>query len=322
MRPVFSPASLNRGQPDCAADEPALSPRQHRQLAHALLFVTPALWAVNYVVGRMAADSVAPHALALGRWLLAASLMGAIGWRELIEKRAAIVGEWRQFVVFGLLGMWICGAFVYIGARTTTAGNIGLIFGISPVLIALCSALWLKEVFGRVQGAGLALALAGVVHVVVKGDWSALAALRFTAGDLWILVAAIAWTAYAVLLKAWPSAFGPAARLALTCVAGVTILLPFAVIEALWFAPTRVTWSGFGFMLVLALFPGFGAYLAYAYMQRELGAARVGVTLYLVPIYSVVMGHLALGEPVRGFHFLAGALILAGIFLATRSARA
>ena len=175
-----------------------MSPRRHRQLAHALLFVTPALWAVNYVVGRIAADSVAPHALALGRWLLAACLMGAVAWRELVDKRAAIAGEWRQFVVLGLLGMWICGAFVYIGARTTTAGNIGLFFAISPVLIALFSALWLKERFGRVQAAGLALALAGVVHVVAKGDWRALGALQFTPGDLWILVAAIAWTAYAV----------------------------------------------------------------------------------------------------------------------------
>ena len=44
--------------------------------------------------------------------------------------------------------------------------------------------------------------------------------------------------------------------------------------------------------------------------------------LYLVPIYSVVMGHLVLGEPVHGFHFLAAALILPGIFLATRPSRA
>ena len=47
----------------------------------------------------------------------------------------------------------------------------------------------------------------------------------------------------------------------------MTILLPFAAVEALWFAPTRVTWSSFGYMVVLALFSGFGAYLAYSYMQ-------------------------------------------------------
>lgn len=287
-----------------------------------LVFVTPALWGVNYVVGRLAADSVAPHALALGRWMFAAGLMSAVAWGELVEKRGAIAAEWRQFAVFGLLGMWICGAFVYIGARTTSVGNIGLIFAISPVLIVLCSALWLKERFGRLQSAGFALALSGVVHVMVQGDWSALAALRFTTGDLWILVAAIAWAAYAVLLKAWPSAFGPAAQLALTSVAGVTILLPFAVVEALWLAPTGLVWSSFGYMLVLALFPSLGGYLSYVYMQRELGAARVGVMMYLVPIYAVVMGHLMLGEPVHGFHFVAAALILPGIFLVTRPSRA
>ena len=43
--------------------------------------------------------------------------------------------EWKRYLVLGALGMWICGAWVYIGGCTTAAINISLICSIAPVLI-------------------------------------------------------------------------------------------------------------------------------------------------------------------------------------------
>ena len=298
-----------------------MSPAHKRRLAYLLLLITPGLLAVNYVLARMVADTVAPHALAFGRWALAGIVMFALCWREIFDKRAAIAGEWRQFLVFGMLGMWICGAFVYIGALTTQATNIGLLYSISPVLIALVSASYLKERMGVAQAVGVMLALAGVWHVLLKGQWASLAQVRFIVGDLWILAAVLSWTAYALLLKAWPSAFGPAARLALTCAAGALILLPLAIIEAWWFRPLQVSWKAAAYVLTVALLPGVGAYLAHSFMQRELGAGRVGVALYLGPLYTATLAWALLDEPMRGFHWIGVALILPGIFLATRPAR-
>jgi len=71
----------------------------------------------------------------------------------------------------------------------------------------------------------------------------------------------------------------------------------------------------------VALFPGVGAYLSYSFMQRELGAARVGVVLYLLPLYTAALGWAVLGETIHAFHFAGAALILPGIYLATRAAR-
>src|SRR5262245_12893413 len=149
-----------------------------RQLAHVLVFVTPALWAVNYLVARWAPGVIAPHALALGRWIVAAAVLGVFCAAELRDKRAAIRDEWKQLLVLGALGMWVCGAFVYIGGRSTTAVNIGLLYAVSPVPIALASALWLHERLGPKQVLGVALALGGVLHILLRGDWSALLRLN------------------------------------------------------------------------------------------------------------------------------------------------
>jgi drug/metabolite transporter (DMT)-like permease len=288
------------------------------RLAQALLFVAPALWSVNYLVARWAPGVIAPHALALGRWCLAAALLALVCRRELAAKRALIAGEAWRFLVLGALGMWVCGAFVYIGGRSTSAVNIGLLYAAAPVLIALASALWLRERLAPAQWLGVALALAGVLHIVVQGRWAALARLQVNPGDVWVAVAVLCWTAYSLLLRAWPSAFGPVARLTLTACGGIVVLLPFTVIEAVAWLPSTLSWQSLALVVTAALIPGAGAYAAYSFMQRTLGAARVGIVLYLSPLYSAVAGWLVLGERIEPFHAVGTALILPGIWLTAR----
>ena len=288
------------------------------RLAQALLLITPALWSVNYLVARWAPGVIAPHALALGRWALAALVLLTFCHREIAAKRHLVRAEAGHFLVLGALGMWVCGAFVYIGGRSTAAVNIGLLYAASPVLIALASALWLRERFGVLQAAGVALALAGVLHVILRGQWSALSELTLNPGDLWISVAVVCWTVYSLLLRAWPSAFSPLARLTLISFGGVIVLLPFSLWEALAWLPSELSWRSLALVLAAALVPGAAAYAAYSFMQRALGAARVSVVLYLGPLYSAAVGWAVLGESVHMYHAIGAALILPGIWLSTR----
>jgi drug/metabolite transporter (DMT)-like permease len=288
------------------------------RLAQALIFVAPALWSVNYLVARWAPGVIAPHALALGRWCIAALILAAFCHREIAAKRAAIATEWRHMLVLGALGMWICGAFVYIGGRSTTAINIGLLYAATPVLIVFASALFLQERVGARQGVGVALGLAGVLHVVLRGDWQALVQLRMNIGDAWVAGAVVSWTAYSLLLRAWPSAFSPIARLTLTGGCGIVVLIPFTLAEAAWWLPSELSWKSVGIVLAAALLPGAGAYGAYSYMQRALGVARASVVQYLLPLYSAVIAWAVLGERIESFHGVGALLILPGIWLSTR----
>lgn len=295
-----------------------------RRWAVALLFMTPALWSVNYLVGRLAPGVIAPHMLALLRWSLAGLILAAFAWPELLAKKSSLLKNGWHYMVLGALGMWICGAWVYIGARSTSATNIALIYALSPVFIALVSSLWLRERLGLMQWLGIALAFVGLVHVVIKGQWVALAGVRLVAGDLWILGATVSWTLYSIFLKRWPSDFSPIARLVLIISGGVLLLAPLTVLEALSGLPMTQTiwgWKTLALAVAAALMPGAGAYLAYATLQKALGAARAGLTLYLGPVYAAVTAFLVLGEPVYSYHLVGAIVILPGIYLASRPVR-
>lgn len=207
-----------------------------RRRAEILLWVVPALWSSNYIIARLAAGVVAPHALAFGRWGLALLLMLPFVWRELFTRGLPWHREWKQLLVLGATGMWICGAWVYLGGQGTTAVNIALIYAATPVAIAVAGTRLLNERMSRAQAAAVAFALAGVLYIVAKGELANLGALRPNPGDGWIVAAAVSWVAYSVLLRRWPSVLSPAARLAVIVAGGLLVLLPFTLAEALWSA--------------------------------------------------------------------------------------
>jgi drug/metabolite transporter (DMT)-like permease len=290
------------------------------RIAQALLWITPLLWSSNYVVARLCHGVIAPHVLALGRWTLALAIMLPFAWRGLLRDGAPWRREWRQLLVLGGLGMWVCGAFVYIGGETTSAINIGLFYAATPVLIAVISARLLGERMTGGQTAGLALALLGVVFVIAKGHIDNLLGVRLSRGDAWIVAAALGWAAYSVLLRVWPSVLGPAERLVVITAGGVIVLLPFTALELLLVDVPGFSLKALGLVVLAALLPGVLSYQAYSYMQRELGAMRAALVLYLGPLYSAFTAWLVLGEPPAWYHAAGAVLILPSIYLATSAA--
>ncbi len=290
----------------------------HATWARVLLFVVPALWSTNYVIARLADGVIGPHALALGRWALAALLMLPFVWKPLLHDRRVWLREWRQLLVLGALGMYVCGAWVYVAARTTTATNIALIYAVTPVAIAWLGARMLHERLRRSQQLGVALALAGALFVVTRGDPAVLLQLRFAPGDFWIMAAAASWTAYSVLLRKWPSSLGPAERLVAIIAGGLVLLLPAAVIEASLSPQPTLGWQALGLVVLAAVVPGVASYGAYSFLQRELGATRTALMLYLAPVYGALGAWWVLGERPGWHHAVGALLILPSIWLATR----
>jgi drug/metabolite transporter (DMT)-like permease len=289
-----------------------------RGLALALLLLTPAMFSTNMLVARAASNFMPPAGMALGRWLGAMLLLLPFCAGPLWRQRRAVLCEWRTMVVLAMLGMVICGAVVYYGAATTTATNIGLIYASSPVLIIVFARLFYGEAMTRRQLAGVSLSLLGVLVIIAKGDWHSLTGLRFTIGDLCILLAAIAWALYAVLIQHRKSALEPTTRLAAIIATGAMLLLPIALWEHLTVRAMPFDWRSLGIVVLLAAVPGFGAYQSYGYVQRVLGVGPTGLIMYLAPLYTGLLAYLLLGEALHLYHLAGAVLVLPGIYLATR----
>ncbi|SFB20939.1 Permease of the drug/metabolite transporter (DMT) superfamily [Collimonas sp. OK607] len=292
-----------------------------KKLAEVLFWVTPMIWSSNYIIARAASGVIPPHILAFGRWAIALILMIPLIWSGRGALRAAVRTEWHQMLVLGALGTWICGAFVYLGGQSTSAGNIGLIYAAAPIGIAIVSSFLNKEVLSNRQRAAMICALVGVLFIISKGNFMNLLGVKFVSGDLWILAATAAWIAYTVLQQRWPTKLRPIQRLFCTTVGGLLFLFPFAAAEMSF---TSLKWySGEALFLILlaGALPGLMGYVAYSFMVEQLGATRSGLVLYLSPVYATFIAWWILSEQPHWFHLVGALLVLPSIYLASSAKR-
>lgn len=295
--------------------------RTEARNAYLLLLVMPLFFSSNIVIARGIGDAVPPFTLALLRWALAVAILLPFTWTSLIRHRPVLKRSWRRILLLGFLGMWICGALVYVALAATTATNGTLIYTTSPVIVLLIETVVLRKPLSPLRLAGVALALAGVAVIVLKGDVDALLGLRFNPGDLGIAAAAAAWAVYSVVLRDRSLGGLPTLSLfAAIAMAGVVTLLPFSLWEA-WHVPvlpaTLPAWMA---VLALALFSAVGAFSLYQYGVKVVGPAITSCFLYLLPLYGVGMSVLFLGESLHAYHFAGMALVLVGLVAATAPA--
>lgn len=288
--------------------------------AYALLTTTTLCWGANAVFGRMAVGEISPMLLVSLRWLGALTLM-------LVFARRHVTRDWptlRQHLPFlaamGALGFTAFNALFYVAAHTTTAVNIGIIQGSMPVFVLIGAYIAYRSPVTRLQLAGVALTLTGVVTVGVGGSLERLAELTVNHGDLLMIIACMFYAGYAVGLLRRPAV----SSLGLfTVVAGAAFAasLPLTAIELAlghfqW--PTPTGWLVAG---LVTLFPSFLAQIFFIQGVALIGPGRAGVFINLVPVFASIMAVLVLSEPFELFHALALALVLTGIWLSERHKR-
>jgi len=269
-------------------------------------------WATNYVVGGMVIGAIDPFSLAFLRWFFAAIILLVLA--QLLERP-----DWRLvlrrlpwLVLLSSLGMVSFALFLYIGLETTKPISASLVSSMGPVLIAITASVVLRERPGPRQWGGLALALVGVLMVISGGSIDTILGARFAVGDLWVIVATIAWTAYTVLGRR-PTGLKPLTSTAVQAGSAAVILGVVVAVTGFHLPPDAATWGGLAIIVVLAS--------ALAYLCWNLGLIRVpaavaGIFLNLIPVFTVVI-EIALGTQVSWAEWLGGALVLGGVLLAT-----
>ncbi|AXS40489.1 DMT family transporter [Breoghania sp. L-A4] len=293
-----------------------------RTRAYLLLCVMPLFFTSNLIIGRAAIDAVEPFTLAFLRWALAAAILLPFAWGGLRRHAELLRGEWRLLTLLGFLGMWICGAVVYLALQFTTATNGTLIYTASPVLILLLERIFRGRVIGVREAIGIVLALGGVVTIVVKGSVDVLLGMRFNAGDLLFAGCALSWAVYCVLLKDRRVAPLPSTVLfAATTITGALTLAPFMAFEVLHtgrFPLDAEAWLSIGGIVISASLLAFSCF---QYGIKVLGPSVTGLFMYLLPPYGVLMAIVFLGEEFHAFHAAGSALVMSGLILATAPSR-
>jgi len=287
-----------------------------------LLWLPPAFWAGNLVLGRALGDRFPPVSLAVGRWVVAlfalAPFVALPAWRERHRLRA----HWRLVLACGAFGIAGYNALGYAALRTVPAASVAFLNSTLPLMVPVAALVLGVERLAPRTLAGIALSFCGVAWIASRGRWEDLVALRMAGGELLVLVAVANYAVYSVLLRRRPPDVAPLVFLAATIASGLLVLLPFWAWELSRGARIPTDAAALGAVAYIGVFASLLAFILWQRCVQVLGPTVTGVSFHLVALFTAVLAFTVLGEPVHFFHLAGIALILAGFLVATRPALA
>ena len=289
----------------------------------ALLVVPPLLWAGNAVVGRMVNGLVPPITLNFLRWMLAFCLLLPFAW-TVLRRISPVWPMWRRYALLGLLGVGCYNALQYLALKTSTPLNVTLVASSAPVFMLGMGRLFFRQAISKRQMLGAVLSIAGVLLVLCRGEWAQLANFHLVPGDVYVLVATIAWAWYSWLLSqpADPPAIRSdwAAFLMAQMVFGLGWSGLFAGGEWALSDGARIVWGWplAAALVYVAVGPAILAYRCWGMGVQRVGPAVAGFFSNLTPLFAAVMSAAFLGELPRSYHAVAFALIVGGILVSSR----
>jgi drug/metabolite transporter (DMT)-like permease len=274
--------------------------------------------ATNTIVARGGVEYVPPISLAFWRWLTVFVILFPFFQTEILKKKNQFKKEFKKLFFLGAMGCGICGAFPFIAGMSTTMVNIGIIYTSSPIFIVILSVLFFNDKINFSRIVGFFLCLAGVVTIISKGNLGLLVNFKFTSGDIWMIGASMGWALYSIYLLNWKSNFSLMARFTLIALFGAISLLPFYIIEEIYYFDTIFNSSFFLWVLFAAISPGIIAFTLYTRTQKYLGASLTGFTLYIFAVYGAIYGIILFDEALLNFHYIGAALVFVGVYFAKK----
>lgn len=276
------------------------------------------IWSGNFIVARGLIDTIPPVSLAYWRWLVAVIALAPLAMKPLIADWPVIKDNFLYICITSILGVSVFNTLIYIASHTTTAINLSLIAITFPVFIILLSRVLYHELLTTNKALGVFLVTLGIVILLTKGDVSILKNINFTQGDLWMLLAAITFALYSLLLKKKPPQLGTRSFQMITFSIGLLFLTPFYIWEAAnsEFKIQTISSSTFYSILYLGLFASLASYILWGKAVEKIGPTKSSMIYYSLPIFSGLLAYLVLGEAIENIHLLSMFLIATGIFTA------
>jgi len=286
-----------------------------------LLTITSLCWAGNAIVGRLAAGHIPPVTLSFLRWSLAFLIILPFTWKHLVRDWAAIRGRLGTMIVLSVTGIGVFNTLQYWALEYTQALNTLLLQSAGPLFVAVWSLILLGVRLTLAQAGGILLSMAGVLVILLHGDPTALASIAFNKGDLIFMVAIFIFGLYSVLTLKRPNIHG-LSFVGFTFGAGAACLIPALIWELVSRPLMQLNTANLLTLFYVAVFPSIVAYLCFNRGVQLIGANRAAPFFHVVPVFGSAMAIAFLGERPQAFHVVGFALVLTGVFVASRKQNA
>lgn len=281
-------------------------------------------WSGNFTLARGLTESIPPVSLAFWRWTTAVVLLTPFAIKSLVADWGILKNNFLYLSITSILGVSLFNTLIYIAGHTTTAINLSLIAITFPVFIIILSRFLYNESITINKWLGILLVIAGVITLITKGNVSTLKNLTFARGDLWMLLGAITFALYSILVKHKPSQLGTRSFQLSTFVLGLIFLTPFYIWESTTtqFKIQDINANTLYSIIYMGIFASIFSYILWGKAVENIGPTKSSIIYYTLPIFSGLLAYVILGEKIESIHFISMLLIIFGVITAIYTPKA
>ncbi|EMF8900704.1 EamA family transporter [Vibrio parahaemolyticus] len=280
-------------------------------MVYLLPFFTVMIWGGNSIVNKMAASTIEPSAMSFYRWFVAMVLLTPLCLPAVIKQRHVIRPYLTKLAFLALLGMVLNQSLGYYAGLTTTASNMALITSLVPLISVFLSVPLLGKSVSMLSIVGGVISLGGLAFMLGHGDVTYFLHQDMTQGDSLMLLAALVYAAYCVLLKRWKMPFNSLTLVYMQGFFSVIMLTP------LWLSSEQLLPSQEA--LPLIAYAGIAASIFAPLMWVKaidlIGADSSAMFMNLMPVVSVALASTLLGEEIHVYHIIGGLMVISGVIL-------
>lgn len=291
---------------------------KNQQLFSGYLFAlgATAIWSGNFIIARGLNESISPVSLAFWRWIVAVIVFLPFALKPLIAEWDILKENLPYLSITSFLGITLFNTLIYFAGHTTTAVNLSLISITFPVFIVVLSRFLFDEPITINKSIGILLVVTGVVLLVSKGHPFSLLQLSFAIGDVWMLIAALIFAVYSILLKHKPKMLSVWAFQLSTFILGLIFLFPFFIWEYMTSPTMEFETKTVFSILYVGIFASLSAFVLWNKAIMIIGPSKAGMIYYTLPLFSGLLAYLFLKENIGINHFYSVLLIVSGILTA------
>ncbi len=283
------------------------------------LATAPVLWGGALVAGRVVSGQLPALTTAFVRFALASIFLLPLLYRRAGSFPQPSRRQWLSILLLSLSGVVCFNYFLFSGLQSVDAGRSGVIIALTPVVVVILSALFLREGITPLKITGVLIACFGGAVTVSAGDLRGIFIQLPDAGDLLIFAAVGCWAVYSLIGRSDMGSLSSLTILTYSFSAGTIMLLPLAATDQAFADVLMLTPAAWVGMLYLSFGSAGIAYLWYYEGIRKVGASKAAVFMNLEPAAAIAFGALLLGEVITPAMGAGTVLVLGGVYLTVRS---
>jgi len=280
-------------------------------LAIGALVTAMIVWASSFIALKSAIGPMGPMSVIFGRMLFA-SLCFVYFIKQFLKLKFT-KEDIKYIAIMTIFEPCMYFIFEAKALQNTSAAQAGMITSMMPLTTAVAAGIVLKEIITKKVILGSVLAVIGAVWLSLSAD-SAENATNPLLGNTLEFLAMVCGAGYTISSRYLSSRFSPLFLTAIQAFVGAIFFLPFA----LWEHKTvgmHITVDAALWTVYLGVVVTLGGYGMFNFALSRMEAAKATVYINLIPVFTVILAFIILGEKLKFVQIVASVIILTGVFI-------